>query len=78
MPTTNEKIQVDQENCSGCRICQLMCSFIQTKSYNPAKAYIIIEEAQATEPFRITFSNRCNGCGVCVRYCFYGALKIAE
>jgi Fe-S-cluster-containing hydrogenase component 2 len=76
MRPTTDKITAIPEACSGCLICQLACSFAFTKSYNPSKSRILIEEVDATEPFRISFTEECNDCGLCVRYCFYGALEM--
>lgn len=76
MRLMTDKIRAIPEACSGCLMCQLACSFAFTKSYNPAKSYILIEEVDAIEPFRITFTDECNDCGLCVKYCFYSALKM--
>ncbi len=76
MRLMTDKIRVIPEACSGFLMCHLACSFAFTKSYNPAKSRILIEEVDATEPFRISFTEECNDCGLCVRYCFYEALKM--
>jgi ferredoxin len=55
----------------------MACSMTFTKRYNPAKAYILIEDGDDDiSPFRISFTEECKDCGICVRYCSYGALKI--
>ncbi|MFC1995047.1 4Fe-4S binding protein [Chloroflexota bacterium] len=72
------KIQVITEACSGCRMCQLACSFAWVKSFNPAQSRILVEEIDDTSLFQITFTDECNACGICVRYCFYGALKMKD
>lgn len=72
------KIQTIPEVCSGCRTCQLACSSAWTRSYNPAQSRILIDDVDATKPVSITFTDECNDCGICVRYCFYGALKLKE
>jgi anaerobic carbon-monoxide dehydrogenase iron sulfur subunit len=74
----NDKILVNPELCSGCRICQLACSFTQTGIYNPSASHILIEDRDAARPARITFTTECTECGTCSRYCFYGALKQKE
>ena len=76
MPVVTDKIQVIPEACSGCLMCQLACSFAFTKSFNPAQSRILIEEIDDIQPYRISFTDECNDCGVCVRYCFYGALEM--
>ena len=71
-----ERLQVIPEACSGCLMCQLACSFAWTRKYNPVRSRILIEEVSATAPFRIAFTSECNDCGICARYCYYGALQL--
>lgn len=66
------KIHVDTHNCAQCLLCQLMCSFRYTKSFNISKSRINIDIDRRS----ICFSDECNNCGVCARYCAYGALMI--
>ncbi len=75
MKTETEKIETNPEACSGCHLCELSCSFAWTRKYNPAKSRIIIEEGASFEPYRISFNEKCNDCGICVGYCYFGALK---
>ena len=35
-------INIIEELCSGCRLCQLLCSFINTREFNPSKSRIKI------------------------------------
>lgn len=67
------KIEIHEEKCSGCRTCQLWCSFAFTRLFNPLKAYIQ-QEFVPQQGFKITFSEDCNECGVCADHCVYGAL----
>jgi len=78
MRVMTDKIQTIPEMCSGCRMCQLACTMAWTRSYNPAQSRILIDDVDATKPVNITFTDECNDCGICVRYCFYGALKMRE
>ena len=81
MRSRTEKISTIPEACSGCRMCQLACSFSWQRAYNPAQSRIVIEEGEVvddTGPFRIAFTDECNDCGICVQYCFYGVLKLTE
>ena len=78
MRVMTDKIQTIPEMCSGCRMCQLACTMAWTRSYNPAQSRILIDDVDATKPVNITFTDECDDCGICVRYCFYGALKMRE
>ena len=63
------------EKCRGCQICQLICSFSHEKVFNPGKASIHVKRLGGQTEFGVYFLPRCNRCGVCVRYCLYGALS---
>ena len=78
MRARTEKIRAIPEACSGCLMCQLACSCAWARAYNPAQSRILIEEVDDISPFRIAFTDECNDCGLCVRYCYYGALELAE
>lgn len=36
----NKYLIVDADNCSGCRICELICSMVKSGQYNPQKSHI--------------------------------------
>lgn len=63
------------EKCTGCLICQLRCSWRFGKAFNLAKSAIQIRRlvGQDTE-FAISFTPSCDNCGICARFCPYGAL----
>ena len=71
------EIIVIEENCVGCRICQLKCSSIFHQKFVPSEAYIQIDDAYGLRP-KITFLDGCTKCGQCVKYCPYGALTEKE
>jgi NAD-dependent dihydropyrimidine dehydrogenase PreA subunit len=71
------KIEVNPEKCSGCMSCQLACSFTYEGVFNPLKSRIAISWPGELE-YKISFTEDCTDCGVCVQYCNYGALKIEE
>lgn len=64
-------IAVYEESCAHCLVCQLRCSFLLTKSFNPSQARIMVRWDDGAE---ITFTEDCTQCGACAQACPYGAL----
>ena len=74
--TKSKAIIADPEKCNGCLTCELRCSFFHEKAFNPSKAMIKIRRLVGQEnEYEISFTDECDDCGVCVRYCPYGALR---
>ena len=68
-------ISVDESSCAGCLICQLRCSLRFEKEFNPSKAAVKIRRLVGAEnEYEITFTEKCDNCGICARFCPYGAL----
>jgi Fe-S-cluster-containing hydrogenase component 2 len=65
------KIRMDPGKCTQCYCCQLICSFIHGRSFNPEEAGIVIGLQKG-----ISFSDQCRkNCSACVNYCPTGALS---
>jgi len=71
------EIIIHEENCTGCRVCQLICSSLYEKKFAPERAFIQIQDLYQLSP-DIHFSKKCTKCGQCVSHCLYGALEIKE
>ncbi len=68
-------IKVDAAKCTGCLICELRCSLRFEKAFNPSKAAIAIRRLVGGEnEYEISFTDKCDSCGICATYCPYGAL----
>lgn len=70
-------IVVEETKCRSCFICQLVCSLRFEGAFNPSKAAIGILPVMKSDgdvDIRISFDDTCDGCGLCVRYCPFGAL----
>lgn len=67
------------QNCSGCRLCALACSFYSTprREFSLAAASIHIERVGNENVFSPKVSDDCSGCGMCLSYCHYGVLAEA-
>ncbi|MFC1941794.1 4Fe-4S binding protein [Chloroflexota bacterium] len=73
--TMGPSITVDTSKCTGCLACELRCSLRFEKAFSPAMAAIKIRRlVDAADEYGISFSDKCDNCGICVRYCSYGAL----
>jgi ferredoxin len=69
-------IVIHEENCAGCQICQLFCSFTFQRIFAPNKAYIQIDTHEIIP--KISFLEGCTQCHQCVKHCLYGALELRE
>ncbi len=73
--TKGRPIYADSARCYGCLTCELRCSLRFEQAFNRAKAQILVRRlAGAPTEYAISFTERCDNCGICVRYCPYGAL----
>jgi len=61
------------DNCTGCRRCQLACSFQKTGKFQPDAAVIRIVFTETER--RVEIGADCRECGVCADSCLYGALE---
>jgi ferredoxin len=68
-------ITVKASQCTGCLVCELRCSLRFEKAFNPARAAIQVRrQVGSVSEYEIGFTEKCDNCGLCVRFCSYGAL----
>ena len=70
-------IVVDATKCRSCFVCQLVCSLRFEGAFDTSKAAISIlpvRKSDGDADIRIAFEEKCDSCGLCVRYCPFGAL----
>lgn len=68
-------IRVEPLNCRGCLSCELRCSFRFEKAFLPSASAIEIRRKVGQEAeFEISFTAKCDQCGICARFCPYEAL----
>lgn len=73
------RVTGNDEKCNGCLICQLRCSFRFEKAFNPLRAAIKVDRfAEEEGKFYISFTERCDVCGICAIHCPYGALEFVK
>ena len=76
---TGEKVVIFYpDKCSGCRICELVCSMEQQGEYNPKKSLIQIMANEEAGVYIPILDIQCNFCGECMEACPMEALSIAK
>jgi len=71
-------IFVDADKCTGCRVCELVCSMNKYGEFNPQKSHIKVlsnEELHINIP---TIDMGCDFCGKCVQWCFDEVITIIK
>ena len=69
--------------CSGCRTCQLVCSFHHTGSFWPDRSSIKVSRNPQNGVLQWCIDSTCDGCkdeeeALCVKYCAYQAIRVIE
>ena len=75
----SSRLWVDTQKCSGCRTCELACSFHHTAAFAPASSSIRIGRSNETAEMDWRLEPSCDLCAaepelLCVRYCQYDAI----
>ncbi|TEB04519.1 4Fe-4S binding domain protein [Pelotomaculum schinkii] len=68
------KINIHEEHCTGCLICQMICSLANDGCFYPSHSLIKVQNDENDAHFRIELDNNCNNCGLCASYCTSKAL----
>ena len=66
--------------CTGCRICELVCSFHHEGVFSPELSSIRVSRNNRTGEVGVSIDSTCDSCKgeaqpLCVAYCLYGALR---
>ena len=66
----SDQILMSAEQCTGCLRCVLACSFFTSseKAFNPLQSKIKVVPSEEDWQFKVTISNDCDLCGICVDY----------
>ncbi len=66
---------VDSGKCTGCRVCELVCSMAKQGEYNPRKSFIRLLRNREMDVNVITLVIDCDFCGKCMEWCPTKALN---
>ena len=71
-------LMVDGDKCTGCCVCELVCSMARCGEYNTKHSYIRIIKNKELDVNIPVVCTECLLCGKCVEWCFPEALKLAD
>ena len=69
---------VDGEKCTGCRVCELICSSVKSGEYNPEKSCIKVMTNMELDVHIPVISLKCDLCGKCIEWCFTKAIRFVS
>ncbi|MGE5593946.1 MAG: 4Fe-4S dicluster domain-containing protein [Betaproteobacteria bacterium] len=69
-------MELDLDRCTGCRLCQLVCSVVNFGENNPKKAGIRVVSKLFTDGRYDVIV--CDQCGACVDVCPVGAINMED
>ena len=69
---------VDGEKCTGCRVCELVCSMARSGEYNPQKSYIRVLRNMELDVSLPAIDVKCDFCGKCTEWCFQEAIRFVS
>jgi carbon-monoxide dehydrogenase iron sulfur subunit len=70
-----KKLVVKEENCKGCRFCELACSSYKKGSYNPKNSRIIAIRYDYPERTRLAYCRQCDN-AACAEVCPVQAIEL--
>ena len=69
---------VDIDKCTGCRICELVCSMAKLGEYKPSASYIRVMKNKDMDINIVALGTKCDYCGECVKWCLPEAIKLVS
>jgi carbon-monoxide dehydrogenase iron sulfur subunit len=66
---------VDADRCTGCSICELVCSMAKHGVYNPKKSYIRVLRNWEMDVNIVALDLHCDFCNECVAWCPARAIR---
>ena len=69
---------VDSDKCTGCKICELMCSMTKMGEFNPSKSYIRVLRNKEMDITIVGLDIKCDFCGECIEWCLPKAIQFVS
>ena len=68
----------DGDKCTGCKVCELICSLHHQGECNPRKSYIRVLQNKELDVNIPVLTMDCDLCGECVKWCLPQALSFVS
>ncbi len=69
---------VDTDKCTGCKVCELICSMTKENEFNPSKSYIRVIRNQEMDINMVALGVKRNFCNECVEWCLPRAIEFVD
>lgn len=69
---------VDADKCTGCCVCELVCSMAKHGEYNPQKSLIRVMRQREFSVDIVALDVRCDFCNKCVEWCLAQAIRFVS
>jgi len=69
---------VDADKCTGCKVCELICSMAKHGEYNPPKSYIRVMKNSEMDVNIVILDAYCDFCNKCVEGCLPEAIRLVS
>ena len=69
---------VDGDKCTGCCVCELVCSMAKSGEYNPQKSNIKVLRNMELDVCIPVLNAKCDFCDKCTEWCFQEAIRFVD
>ena len=75
---TEKVLIVHADKCTGCGMCELVCSMVRSGEYNPKNSCIKVMKNTELDVSVPVISVGCDFCGKCTEWCFPRAIEFVS
>jgi Fe-S-cluster-containing dehydrogenase component len=68
---------VRSDLCTGCAMCVISCSSVKNDVYSFANvhSHVEVDPGSSAAEFEVRFTNECDGCLYCLKFCAFDAIE---